>query len=237
MTSESVSVIIPVYNGEQYLAEAIDSVLAQTRPPGEIIVVDDGSTDGSAEVVAAYGEPVRYLRQANQGPSSARNFGVEQAKGELLAWLDQDDLWEPDKLERQIAYLEQNKNCEAVLGRAENFISPELGVAQRYLLARAVAQAGDVHIGVLLIRRPAFMRIGWFRTDCYQTDFAEWWARAQRRGLATATVSGVLLWRRLHINNLSRRTQGNYHEFLTMLREHVVLGRSAPSAPESSETE
>src|SRR5215468_9302617 len=102
MNSSLISCIVPVFNGERYVREALDSILAQTHRPLEIIVADDGSTDGSANVVAAFRDGVRYLRQSNQGPSSARNLGIRAALGDFIAFLDADDLWHPQKLQRQM---------------------------------------------------------------------------------------------------------------------------------------
>ena len=93
------SVVIAVYNGEKTLARAIDSVLSQSYPPREVIVVDDGSTDGTPDIAAAYGPPVRLLRQPNRGVSVARNMGVESAEGEWVAFLDADDYYYPERLE------------------------------------------------------------------------------------------------------------------------------------------
>lgn len=100
--AESVSVVIPVYDKEPYLAETIDSVLSQTRLPEEIVVVDDGSTDESARVAASYGPRIRLIQQANAGESSARNRGIDESTGDWIALLDGDDVWEPEKLERQL---------------------------------------------------------------------------------------------------------------------------------------
>lgn len=107
MTQPAVSVIIPTYNRAHTLAEAIDSVLAQSRPAAEIIVVDDGSTDGSAELLAGYGDRIRYLRQDNAGVGAARNRGLAAASGDYIALLDSDDHWHPDKLAVQVDILER----------------------------------------------------------------------------------------------------------------------------------
>jgi glycosyltransferase involved in cell wall biosynthesis len=107
----TVSVIIPTYNRGALLVEAVESALAQRRPPDEILVVDDGSRDDTAARMAAYGERVRYVRQANAGPSAARNHGFRLARGEYLALLDSDDLWTPDRLERQLEVLQRTCGC------------------------------------------------------------------------------------------------------------------------------
>ncbi|MGL6097742.1 MAG: glycosyltransferase family 2 protein, partial [Fimbriiglobus sp.] len=109
----TVSVVIPCYNGAEFLPETLRSVLAQTVPVHEILVIDDGSTDDSAAVAEGFGPPVRVIRQPNQGESVARNRGIDEATGEWVAFLDADDLWEPTKTERQLAVL-ATSNAKAV---------------------------------------------------------------------------------------------------------------------------
>src|SRR3972149_3633636 len=99
--SRSVSVVIPCYNGAVYLHETIESALAQTHSPLEVLVIDDGSTDDSAAIADSFGSPVRVIRQTNQGESVARNRGIDEARGDWIAFLDSDDVWNPTKLERQ----------------------------------------------------------------------------------------------------------------------------------------
>lgn len=103
-----ISVVIPTYNNERWLSRAIDSVLAQSRSADEILVVDDGSTDRTPEVAAAYGSKIRYLRQENAGASVARNTGIQAASGEWIAFLDADDEWLPNKLQLQIEHLQRH---------------------------------------------------------------------------------------------------------------------------------
>ena len=116
MSEATVSVIIPAYRAAHTIGRAIDSVLAQTRPPREILVIDDGSPDGLAAALAGYGARVRLHRQPNGGAASARNRGIDLASGERLAFLDADDYWEPHKLERQLAILERHAEVALIAG-------------------------------------------------------------------------------------------------------------------------
>ena len=112
----TISVVIPAYNCERYITRSIDSVLAQTRPVDEIIIVDDGSSDNTGEVVKRYGGKVRYIRQENAGASVARNTGIEAATGDWIAFLDGDDEWLPDKIKHQTELLSRNPNLVWVTG-------------------------------------------------------------------------------------------------------------------------
>ncbi|MDH4201267.1 MAG: glycosyltransferase [Phycisphaerae bacterium] len=107
-----ISVVIPVYNAEKHIARAIESVLAQTRPAEEIIVVDDGSTDATAEVVRSFGDKVILIQQPNAGVSVARNKGIERASGDWIAFLDSDDEWLPEKLKLQSEHLSRNPDLK-----------------------------------------------------------------------------------------------------------------------------
>lgn len=109
-----VSVIVPSYNCARYLGRAIDSASEQTYKDYEIVLVDDGSTDDTKDVAMRYGKKVTYLYQQNQGLSAARNQGISKASGELLAYLDADDMWYPEKLERQVAFLDAHQECGIV---------------------------------------------------------------------------------------------------------------------------
>ena len=126
MKPQVVSVIIPVFNGEKYLGEAIESVIAQTYRFVETIVIDDGSTDNSASVARRFGESVKYFHQTNQGTGAARNRGASLSGGDFLAFLDQDDLWLPDKLYRQMQVFAAVPDLDIVFGHLRQFHSPDL---------------------------------------------------------------------------------------------------------------
>lgn len=232
----SITAIIPVHNGERYLAETIRSVLDQTLPPDEIVVVDDGSTDVSAALAQSFGAPVLLLSQANLGPAAARNLGVQHARGDLLAFLDADDLWLPNKLTRQAQVLQDNPTCEAVFGRMENFISPDLDGSQAARLAKNTAQSGEFSSGALLIRRAAFLRVGWFDVRLRHGDFIDWWARAGQLSLVYAVLPDLVLRRRLHDDNLTRREPEGRRDYLALLRQHVSRQRVTSSDKVDSST-
>ena len=124
-----ISVVIPVYNGERYIGEAIKSVLAQKHRPLEIIVIDDGSTDGTAKIIQQFGDPVQYHYQPNAGLGATRNAGATIAKGEFLAFLDADDLWVSNKLQLQLQQFEEDSSLEISFGNVSQFHSPELDLS------------------------------------------------------------------------------------------------------------
>ncbi|MFC2106017.1 glycosyltransferase family 2 protein, partial [Candidatus Bipolaricaulota bacterium] len=114
-----VSAIIPVFNGERFLVEAIESVLAQDYDPLEIIIIDDGSTDNTPRIAAGYADRIRYVRQENGGPAAARNAGLLHSHGEAVSFLDADDLWTPGKLMSQAAGLSERASVDIVLGHLQ----------------------------------------------------------------------------------------------------------------------
>lgn len=191
----SVSVVIPAYNAERFLAEAIDSVLSQAHGSLEVIVVDDGSTDGTAGVARNYDSRLRLLQQPNRGIGSARNAGVDAASGELLAFLDADDIWTDGALEARLALLESQPGLHGVFGLVETFY--DQNVQAEAFEVKAEAIAGGQVAGTLLIRRDAFLQAGTF-TDVRLGEFIEWYARAIDAGLRFETAPQVTLRRRVH---------------------------------------
>ena len=198
----NVSVVMPAYNCERYVAIAIESVLSQTPSPMEIIVVDDGSTDNTANIVRSYPH-VTYLRQDNQGPSKARNTGVQRAKGEFVAFLDADDFWLPDKLSRQIRALSSCPEAGFSFATYWNFRdlgdqwvseNPAYpGPLRDWLNHQAVdaeSSFGDVYKLLLrvnpvptssvMVRADAFSRVGGFNELMRNAEDYECWLRLAR---------------------------------------------------------
>src|SRR5215831_7065603 len=158
----TVSVIIPVYNCEKYVADAIQSVLNQTYQNLEIIVVDDGSTDHSAQVVRSFQPTVQYFHQPNQGMGAARNYGISLAKGDYFSFLDADDLWTPNKIRMQISVLAQAPELDLISGHVQQFYSPDLPEDLRADI-HCPSQPIPAHVvPAMLIRRESFFRVGMF---------------------------------------------------------------------------
>lgn len=197
-----VSVVIPVYNGERYLGQTIESVLAQSCCPSEIIVIDDGSTDGSAKLVQQFGPPVRYHYQPNAGLDAARNAGVSLAKGKFLAFIDADDLWVPNKLALQLCAFADDASLEICFGHVMQFHSPELDEETRQRILLPTAPQVGYHPGTMLLRQTTFQRIGPFQGKQQVGQFIDWYARAQELQLKMQVLPDVLMQRRLHAANM-----------------------------------
>ncbi|HYM70039.1 MAG TPA: glycosyltransferase family A protein [bacterium] len=210
------SVVIPVYNCEKYLGEAIESVLAQTYRPIEVIVVDDGSSDHSAAVAARF-PAVRYCAQPHAGPGAARNRGIALARGTFLAFLDADDLWVRDKVERQMAAFRADPTLDMVTGYVRQFHSPELeqGVKAR-LGGDGTVLAGSAH--TLLVKRESFHRVGLLPTQWRLGEFIDWSARAKELGLTGVLLPTVTVLRRLHTDNMGIRERDARTDYLKILK-------------------
>jgi glycosyltransferase involved in cell wall biosynthesis len=228
-----ISVIIPVYNRECYLAEAIESVLAQTYSAIQLIVVDDGSTDRSAEVAQKY--PLTYQFQPNGGISAARNAGIALATGEFLAFLDSDDIWVTDKLANQMAAFKADPTLEAVFGYAEQFYSPELDESFRQRI-RCPAEPIAAHLATaMLIQRAAFLRIGLFDPKLKTGIDISWYITAIEHNLNQMMLPDVVYRRRLHETNSGLTERHHANQRMHLLKAKLDRQRAKQSAvmPES----
>jgi glycosyltransferase involved in cell wall biosynthesis len=227
-----VSVVMPVYNGERYLVEAVESVLAQSYRPLELILVDDGSTDGSADLARRFGTALRYQCQANAGQSAARNLGIQLARGPLLAFLDDDDYWSTDKLALQVAALASDPSLEAVFGHVRQFVSPDLDPeAAGRVRYHAEVMPGQVP-GTMLIRREAFDRVGPFDPQWRVGEFVHWYARATEAGLRTVLLPDIVLHRRLHDDNAGIQNRAQSVQYVRILKAALDRRRAQPEARE-----
>ena len=221
-----ISVIVPCYNAAAYLTEAIESVLSQEPSPLEVIVIDDGSTDGSAEVVRRFGEAVRSVSQANAGIAAARNRGVELARGRYLAFLDADDVWPAGSLAQRLATLHAPPAAACVFGAVEEFISPELDEGARARLCGAHAVQPARLAGTMLIEREAFLRVGLFDPRLTVGETLDWVARAEDARLPMRVTQAVVLRRRIHRDNAVRREKAQHRDYLRVLRASLARRRT-----------
>jgi glycosyltransferase involved in cell wall biosynthesis len=212
-----ISVMIPVYNSEAYLAEAIDSVLAQSYRPIELIVVDDGSDDAGGEVARRYGDAVRYQRQARAGNGAARNRAVGLASGDLFTFLDADDRLVPGALERLADVLRDDPSLQAVYGHVREFVSPDLDADALARLRPPIDRIAGCLPTNMLMRRAAFALVGEFVTGLRVGVTVDWAARARELGMATTLLDDILFERRLHGSNNGIREGEHRSQYL-----HVV---------------
>ena len=158
-----ISVMIGAYNAAPYLGEAIESVFAQTQRPLELIVVDDGSDDGTGDVARSYGDRLTLVRQERGGNGAARNTAVAQARGDFFAFLDADDRFTPAKLALQLAALRADPELDVVFGHVREFVSPELTPEQRKLVRPPAPVSPWAAPNLMLIRRESFERVRYLR--------------------------------------------------------------------------
>ena len=223
-----VSCVMPVYNGETYLAEAIRSVLAQTYSPIEIIVVDDGSTDGSPLILAGFGRNVLTVQQRNAGPAAARNRGIAEANGEYIAFLDADDLWVPTKTAVQMRHFAETPDLGVSTSLMQNFWMEELRDEAERARDSEMARPQPGPSQTLLARKETFDRAGLFDAAFNHRDTQDWIVRVREAGIRMDQLDQVLVRRRLHANNLSRsRGMQDAEDLFAIIQKR--LAKSAPA--------
>lgn len=219
-----ISVIVPVYNGEKFLNEALTTIESQKcRIPIEIIVVDDGSTDKTASVASEFGSKIRYVYRQNGGIGAARNQGIQIARGNYLAFLDADDLWVEDKLERQFQMFEQDSSLDMVFGEVVHFFSSELDSESLAKFRALPPQMKSYFAGTMLIKRTSFDRVGYFSTSFRVGEYVDWYCRAQENRLKQGMVDQVVLRRRIHGANTTLENKANQLDYVRIL--HASLQR------------
>ena len=213
-----VSVVIPAHNS-RYIASALDSILAKKQRPLEILVVDDGSTDSTAQIVRAYAPKVRLIEQDQRGHPAARNAGIGAATGQFLAFLDHDDLWSPDKLERQIASFERDPELDLVFGHILNFFTPEMPLEERARFRVPLRPLPGLLQGAMLARRRSFDRVGLFSEKRGTGDFLDWYGRALLARMNIEMLPETVLYRRIHADNYQRTHKHQRREYLRAVKE------------------
>lgn len=229
-----VSVIIPAYAAAKTIGETLESVLSQTMPALEVIVVDDGSPDSTADVVRGF-PGVRLVSQSNSGPGPALNTGVAAASGDVLAFLDADDLWTRGALSAQTAALTRDERADAVVGDMDEFVCPSEPSESATRFAPRGRQTGWIS-GATAVRSAAFHRIGLFE-GIGGGHWIDWMDRARRQGLTFTLSCQLVLHRRLHSRSLTVKDSAKYGGSLLAAARAAILRRKAEAMSEKGKLE
>lgn len=219
-TDALVSVIVPIYNGARFVADAIATIDAQNHTPVEIILVDDGSTDETRQIVAGYGDRVQYVYQENQGPAAARNRGLSVAKGDYITFLDVDDQWPGDKFQRQIAAFVAQPQLEIVNGYVQMLQLTETVDGQASFQPR-YSPVVSFNLGSALFRRRVFDQVGQFDASQIHSEDVDWFTKARELQVPMAVLETVTLLYRKHETNLTHDRQENIKAFMQVLHRSI----------------
>jgi len=226
MAQPLVSVVIAVRNGERFLSAAIESVIAQQWQPLEIVLVDGHSTDKTAEIARAYA-PVRYVAQENRGVADAYNVGIAAAEGEFVAFLSHDDLWTPDKLTSQMAYMLDNPEAQYVVAQVKFFLEQGYVVPPGFRPQLLERELVAYIMETLLARRSVFARVGSFDPQLTSGEDVDWFSRAKDLKVAHGIIERVLVHKRVHDANVSLTDSATNQILLKVLRQSIARKRGA----------
>lgn len=255
MANPLVSVIIPAYNAKKFVCEALESVFTQSYRPIEVIVIDDGSTDRTAEVVESYQtrrinkERLIFIHQQNAGPSAARNAGINVAKSKYIAFLDSDDIWTKDKLFRQVQLMETHPDTGLLFGNTrrfsrDNILVPSLFEQKGYDLNffgedfylrhaynKILTNGNFITTGTVMLRRECIERVGNFDENLRYSEDMDLWLRIAVR-YPIAYSKDIYMLRRIHEHNVSENVEAMYLGFIAVIRKH---GEQYPEAIRQNE--
>jgi glycosyltransferase involved in cell wall biosynthesis len=219
-----VTIILPLYNGESFIKETIASVLSQSYGNFELLVIDDGSTDRGRELLPDDSR-IRLFVRDNHGVAATRNFGIAQARGELLAFIDQDDEWLPEKLALQVRNLLENQETDYNLTMMRYQLTG--GISRPWWLKPEQVEKEQVGLlpSGLLARPRAFTRVGLFNEELVNASDMEWFLWAERLGVKREIIDQVLLLHKIHDHNRSHDQQTNKKELFRILRRQIAAGR------------
>jgi len=220
-----VSCIIPVYNCDNYVGEAIESVLMQTLPVDEILVVNDGSTDDTVRVLNEFGDKIQVINKVHSGLPETLNMGIENASCDILSFLDSDDLWVPEKNSLQVEFLGGHSETDIVFSMIDEFVSPELDAEESAGLVAREPMQGFAK-ACMLARKEVFDRVGDFGKMQFG-DFIEWFTRAKNAGIKYAVIDEILVHRRVHLNNYTRKNKHELSNFALIMKQHLDRKRAS----------
>jgi len=223
------SVIMPAYNAARFIGDAIHSIQEQNYPRLEVIVVDDGSTDATREVVANHQSGIRYIRQENQGPASARNTGLHLARGSLITFLDADDIWTPDALDLLTQPLHDNPEISVVLGRVQYARLHSDGKGKRRMETFGhPCISFSLDAGVF--RRQVFEQVGALDANLHSSEDVDWFMRAREAGVFIDALDAVVLFYRRHGCNLTQDRGASHRDLAHALKQSLDRRRRSNTA-------
>jgi glycosyltransferase involved in cell wall biosynthesis len=224
-------VILVARNGQALIAEELDSVFQSTIKPAEILVVDGGSTDRTVEIAQSF-PLVRVIHQTSTGIARAYNEGIAQAQGEFIAFISHDDLWLPEKLDRQIAYMRRNPKVLYTVAMVQHVLAPGSTVPPGFRAELLERPIPGMLMETLVARKRVFALVGGFDPDFPIGEDTDWFARARDANIEMALLPDVLLHRRIHGANASL-TEPRLNELLlramrrSVMRKKALTGRAS----------
>jgi len=211
-----VSVVIPTYNNSSFLADALSSIVKQSYKHFEIIVIDDGSTDGTFDRYHIENNDYQILSIPHSGAGYARNQGILRSTGEYLAFLDADDIWPEDKLHRQIESM-LTRHIDLSFTYIDAFLDDEIS----HLKLKENNLMPGICASTMLVKKNVFLDIGLFDEKYKIGEFIEWFIRAKKKITTFDVYSEIIVKRRLHKNNTSKRSNNRHHDYLKILNNHI----------------
>lgn len=221
----SVSVVVPVYNGEAFVREAIQSIQRQDWGAVDIVVVDDGSTDRTAEIVTGFGDKVRYMQQPNLGAAAARNRGIKMAIGDVIAFLDADDLWLEHTLSLQLQKLQADPLLQMVRGHTQR-IHLIAGQSGKSTWGNVGEAWPALSLGSAIMRKSVFDSVGYLDESLPFNEDVDWFLRAKETGITTKMHEDVVQLYRRHDHNLTNNRAQNRTSFLRTLKNTIERKRN-----------
>jgi len=226
-----VTVVIAVKNGARFVASAIESALTQTYTHQELLVVDGHSSDSTAAIIARYPQ-VRYVLQPGQGVADAYNHGIAVANGDFLAFLSHDDVWLPEKLEMQMAYLLNRPLCDYTVSRVKFFLEPGFEISPGFRRNLLESEPVAYIMETLVARKSLFAKVGVFDTHLTSGEDVDWFARAKDMQIEHGVIDRVLVRKRVHDTNLSLNDSSTNKILLSVLRKSISRKREkTPNGP------
>jgi glycosyltransferase involved in cell wall biosynthesis len=215
-----VSVILPVFNGERYLGEAIESILNQDYRPIEVIVINDGSTDNTDTIARHYDNDIIYALQKNSGPPAARNKGLRMASGGIIGFLDSDDLWSRNKLSLQLARLADDPSVEIVLGLTQ-LMKLQTCEEDKEIFEKWHDPYCTFVLGAAVMRKSVFDKIGFFDETLHYDEDTDWFMRIREKGISMTIMQEVTLLYHRHASNMTLDSPARNRYFIEALKKSL----------------